>query len=264
MSTGGRFAQKPVPTIETSDLDFNTRDVIGPPCDWHTRTVHVNDTDIVFERHPETSGTAVSVTTNCDPPDMLLLHRKNDVDYWSYEKWCAYRDETLLWTVEIARQMLEEGFVATGYDDNDAGIRTVMTTAGGGFFSSLSSSRNALSRVVAHIRGLRLLQSMAGHSPEWRTGFGGRSVPDDVWGSLAERYETVCGVYHWSRRPPWSSRPQWGPQTVAGHATTVDGNDMFVGEHSDLLWRALTETGLHWTVAVEGWFSQTKQRFDAA
>ena len=34
----------------------------------------------------------------------------------------------------------------------------------------------------------------------------------------------------------------WVPQPTTGYATNHDGDDVFVGEHGDLLWRVLTET----------------------
>ena len=50
-------------------------------------------------------------------------------------------------------------------------------------------------------------------------------------------------LYQRLPRPPWEpDGVPWGPQPVAGHATTINGDDSFVGEHGDLLWRALTET----------------------
>ena len=86
--------------------------------------------------------------------------------------------------------------------------------------------------------GLRLMQSM---SPTALERLGWRTITLRHGGLFDERFEDAFHVY--AMLPPAPRRGAgWGPQPVAGHATTSTGRDVFVGENSDLLWRALTET----------------------
>ena len=55
----------------------------------------------------------MTVTVDCDPPDMMLLARKGDTRYWSANNWSQHYEDRQLWSVDITRRMLEEGFVAT-------------------------------------------------------------------------------------------------------------------------------------------------------
>ena len=104
-----------------------------------------------------------------------------------------------------------------------------------------AAATHTLTAVVAQIRGLRVLQSMAS-TQGWSTKLGGYETPREVPGLLVGCFFDVGDQYLRLQRPPWEDMTPWGPQEPAGHATTHYCGDMFVGEHSDLLWRALTET----------------------
>ena len=179
---------------------------------------------------------------------MMLLARKGDVAYWSSDNWTRHRKDRQMWCSDIVADMLTEGLVATGYSDGNEGISEAAAAA-----SNATTKRHhtphKLTSGVALIRGLRLLQSMAGDSPDWRTKLGGHHIPGHIEGLLQAVFTSVNTAYHQLPRPPWWDHGKpgvpWGPQTTAGHATTVryrSGDPMFVGEHGDLLWKALTET----------------------
>ena len=159
---------------------------------------------------------------------MLLLARKGDADYWSGDNWRKNRKDRRLWSADIARRMLEEGLVKTvdGYSRSGAGIATVMTEA-----TSASKTRHwgphLLTGVVAQIRGMRLLQSMA---PEvgWDTKLGGVGLRSRSNTLLWEGFCDVSRAYDRLQRPPWDDEMEWGPQEEAGHATTDDGGSVYV------------------------------------
>ena len=103
------------------------------------------------------------------------------------------------------------------------------------------NSPHVLTGVVAQLRGLRLIQSMAPDQSNAST-LGGYRIPETTGVLVGDRYDDVLAVYNRLPQPPWEDGVAWGPQPIAGHATTINGHDVFVGEKSDLLWRALTET----------------------
>ena len=99
---------------------------------------------------------------------------------------------------------------------------------------------HVLTGAVAQLRGLRLIQSMT-PSTGWDTMFGGNWLTNQL-PMFRGCFDETLRVYRVLAQPPWTDTEPWGPQPVAGHATTSEGDDVFVGEHADLLWRALTET----------------------
>ena len=177
---------------------------------------------------------------------MLLLARKGDVGYWSGERW-NNNEQRSIWSADICRRMLQEGLVATGYESGADGVCAVMAAACSKNRRHWVDGPHGLSAVVAQIRGLRLLQSMTGLSPDWETTFGGHKMPY-VDGLLDGCFHDTTLIYQKLTRPPWGTATPpgtpWGPQTVAGQATTIDGTDVFVGETGGLIWRALTETDI--------------------
>ena len=232
--TGGRFASKTVPDIN-NDVGFNTG--IGDVNDWTSRKAKLWGLTTTFTRRINSNG-EVTVTTSCDDPAMILLARKGDGEYWSDENWRQHREDRRMWSADIARQMLQDGHVATG--DDDDGITTVMTAATSASKARNRSGKNCLTGLVAQIRGLRLIESMA-PATGWNTKLGGYWLKRNNM-LLWEGYQAVTRVYNRLPQPPWADGAPWGPQEVAGHATTIDGEPIFVGEQGDLLWRALTET----------------------
>ena len=257
---GGRWTNKAAPDIQDGDLGFanETVAVVGPPCDWDRRTVKLWGTKTTFERSVETDDdgdTVTTVTSDCDPPDMMLLARKGDAAYWSGNTWFKHYEDRRTWTADIAVNMLTEGLVATGYSDGDGGIHAAMTAASSPRSRTAQAGSNrhgphALTAVVAQIRGLRLLQSMVGPTADgwWGTTLGGYDVPTESRRLLDACFGAVCSKWLVLPAPPAvdTDPPHvlWGPQRVAGHATVHGDDELFVGEHSDLLWRALTETDL--------------------
>ena len=235
--------------------------VVGPPNGWHQLAVNLWRKQIVFERKVNEDG-AVTVTCDCDDPSMMMLARKNDAAYWSNNVWSKHLKDRRLWSADIACRMLTEGLVATGRGVYDRGIQEAMEAA--------SSPRNrrkhknnvhTLTNAVAQIRGLRFVQSMMPAKHCYGTTLGGYNVPFNAAGLLNGWFNYVRGVYSRLPRPPWDDGVAWGPQETAGHATDVyTGEDVFVGEHSDLMWRALTETDRHWLVAVESHKNQRPGR----
>ena len=243
-STGGWFASKTAPSVnDTDQVGFNTEPGAARR-NWDSRTVKLWGLKTTFSRtveHSRDGEDVVVVTSDCDPPDLVLLAKKGDPKYWNGDTWSKDHKTRRVWCADIARQMLEAGLVAT---DNTIGIRDVMLAAG-----SRTHRRNVaehtLSAAVAQIRGLRMLQSMA-PTTGWVTSFGGCVLPRMSFAVLQHLFDDVLEVYERLLQPPWEpDGVAWGPQPVAGHATTIDGAPMFVGEHSDLLWRALTETDGH-------------------
>ena len=253
-TAGGRYTHKTVPNLKPGrDLCFNNDTGVGPPHDWDQRVMRVGNTRATFTRVVETGDEGegvVTITTDCDPPDMLFLARKGDVDYWSAGNWRRRRKDRRTWTADIAVNMLRQGLVSTGYDqfNYDGGLRAVVD-AGGKEKPGYEHRLGAISLTygVAQIRTLRLLQSMTNNAPRWHTILGGARIPSGVDSLLQQHFESVAELYRRLPQPPWRDPPcvPWGPQTVAGHATTIFGSDVFVGEHGDLMWRALTETDQH-------------------
>ena len=146
--------------------------------------------------------------------------------------------------------MLEEGFVATGYNDDSAGDTCLRCWLLVALRYRRESGEQTLTAVVAQIRGLRLLQSLA-PDEDWSTTFGGYQIPADDTQMLRDCVINVADVYdRLTRRPPWGDGVPWEAQEIAGHAKIRSGlfdagpggQPMFVGENGDLLWRALTET----------------------
>ena len=247
VSAGGRFASKPVPTIN-SDLGFG---VDPPRCGWTERTVKILGSETTFTRTVSEDG-SVSVSTDCDDPTMMLLARKGDAGYWSGNTWSKDHRSRRVWSAEICRRMLEEGLVATSLSDGDP-VRTAMLaassprsrTAGTGLTSIVP---NALTIIVAQIRGLHLIESTA-PADGWVTKLGGYDIPVQRHGLLFDCYNTAASVYRWLPPPPWvDTNPPgevpWRRETIMGHTDVSCGYGpaCFVGEHGDLVWRALTET----------------------
>ena len=251
MPAGGRFTNKTVPSLKDDTIGFGAD---PSPCDWTTHTIKIFGMETTFTRTVDTDG-VVSVATDCDPPDMLLLARKGDRGYWSGNTWSKHHKDRRLWSADIARRMLEEGLVATGWEPDTEPIRTAMLaassprsrTAGTGLSTVVP---HALTTIVAQLRGLRLIESSA-PAEGWATKLGGYNIPARRRGLLSDCFSTAAGVYRWLPPPPWDDADPvgvvpwrwetiWGDRSVsAGH-----GPGCFVGDHGDLVWRALTETNL--------------------
>ena len=253
---GGRWVPKTVPDTTSNDLRFNT-DPVGEPNDWTERVVKIWGLQTVFTRTVNTDddgNTVVSVATDCDDPSLVLLARKGDADYWSGDTWHKHRKDRRVWSADIACRMLEEGFVATGWGADSDAIRVAMSAASSPkdrIVRFVSGRRrfgpHTLTGVVAQIRGLALLQSMA-PAQGWVTKLGGYDIPKNMRELLKKCSLDTLVMYNSLPKPPWDdtdpSGMPWGPQPVAGHANIHldSGRACFVGEHGDLLWRALTET----------------------
>ena len=167
----------------------------------------------------------MSVTADCDDPTTLLLARKGDIGYWSGETWSKHDDDRRIWCSDIACRMLEEGLVATKpgkYSDYREGIAAA-TQAAGGQEHDYTDDPHALTAVVAQIRGLRVLQSMAGHgSPDWYTTLNGWDIPEHTLLLRSVCFNTVARVYSGLCQPPWyPDDALWGPQEVAGMQPTA-------------------------------------------
>ena len=129
-----------------------------------------------------------------------------------------------MWCAEIVRQMSEEGLVACDVE----AIQTAMTAAGDPQ-ELTRETPHFVSVVIAQIRGLRLIESMASQSHRWSTKFGGRDIPQETSDLMAGWFNVVCNMY----------------RSVHHRQPTADIKNSVVGEHGDLLWRALTETDHH-------------------
>ena len=255
-TVAGQFANKPVPDINNEQLGFNTDTAAVKPCGWDRRVARVGKIRTVFTRTVETDETGsavVSVTADCDGPELLLLTKKGDPSYWNFGVWAKDHETRRAWTADITSVMLREGLVDTVNGTGCDGVQTAMTAAARQTRPPDAWPKgwnpHCLTAAVAQIRGLRMLQSMAPPGRYWETKLGGYNLGwlDDRRGLLRDRFEEVCDVYNMLHQPPWDTthlpKTPAGPQPVAGHATTVDGDDfVFVGEHGDLLWRVLTET----------------------
>ena len=246
-AVGGQYTHKTVPDVKADDLGFNAGAVVEPPKnDWSELDVRSSGLRTVFNRTVETDTNGdevVSVTTNCEPPDMMLLARKGDEAYWNSNVWSKQSKDRRLWSADITRQMLEEGFVATIDGSRSGGVHTAMRAASSPKAAGWESSPNVLTGVVAQIRGLRLVQSM-NPADGWNAKFGGHTLRF-VDRLLYRGFVDVYAAYNQLPKPPWEpDGVPWGPQEVAGYATGT-GGDVFVGENGDLLWRALTETDYH-------------------
>ena len=255
VSAGGRFTHKSAPDINN---DFGEQfDTVGAPNDWSTRCVELWGLETTFTR--TVVDDAVTVTVDCDDPAMLLLAKKGDADYWSSSKWAANDHHRRIWCADIVARMLEEGLVATDTGSSVEGIRTAMKHAGGYERVRDRDPYHDLTAVVALLRGLRLIESMKPSltGDLWTDAmFGGEWLVNQT--QLFRTCFDITGrVYERLHQPPWGYTVPWGPQPVAGHATTTDGEHVFVGEHGDLLWRALTETNnAGWSPLKEGVESQ--------
>ena len=241
-----------MPGFDDDQLGFDDDPVgIGEPHDWDRRDVWHGDVRTTFTRRvvTDTTGEQVAVIdTNCDPPDLVLLARKGDVDYLR-DGWRDHPDEHRLWAAEITRQMLEEGLVATRYDGGMDGPHAAMTAAVNDDIDPERFGRHALTGVVAQIRGLRVLQSLAPSTGDVHTMFAGRAIPISVQHLLNDCFENTLRTYRTLPQPPWTDTDPpgtpWGAQLTAGYATNTSRDVVFVGEHGDLVWRALTETDLY-------------------
>ena len=245
--SGGRWASKPVPDIDNG-AGFDSGVLCSAACRTK-HTVKLWGLSTTFERSISDNG-EVSVTTDCDDPTLLLLARKGDKDYWCGNTWTNNHEDRRTWSADIACRMLDEGLVATtnrAGDEDGSGIRLVMDFATSNVSRDSYSTPHVLTAAVAQIRTLRLLQSMA-PTNGWETKLDAYRLPRDSQTLLSDRFTDVLNVYSTLPRPPWTDPPgvPWGLQHTAGHATsTHDGTDVFVGEHSDLIWRALTEPDHH-------------------
>ena len=249
VSEGGRYTTKPVPEVADTELGFG-----NDPADWSERKVKLWGLTTTFTRTVDDDGT-VTVAASCDTPELVLLAHKGDIGYWCGNAWSKDHKTRRVWSAAIAVEMLNEGFVGVG-DDTGDGIRAVMNAAASPK-PARSVDPHTLTSIVAHIRGARLLQSMAPQTG-WSTELGGYDLPTGIQRLLSHCFETTEQVYQRLRQPPWGDDVAWGPQHVAGHAITSGYTDMFVGTHGDLLWRALTETDLYGRSALN---QKLRERF---
>ena len=86
-------------------------------------------------------------------------------------------------------------------------------------------SRIELTGVVARLRGMALIESMQSSTrfAGWRTRFGGYDIPRETPRLLTTCFDDTLRVYNQLPQPPWVDDVDWGPQEVAGHATTLEG-----------------------------------------
>ena len=244
VATGGQFTGREVPGV---DSDLDDLDSVGVEGEWpRSVVVHGYGEHVVFNTEPVgDDADALVVTTNCEPPDMLLLARKGDAEYWSNGRWWDHPAEVRLWSAEIIRQMLQDGLVST--IDTAAAARDAIHAASSPEYEPWRFTPHVLTGAVAQIRGLRLIQSMAPQSSSWETTFGGHRVENSQHGQdvlLRNRYRGLHDVYAALPQPPWVNGP-------AGYVTNGHGLDVFVGVNGDLLWRALTETDHHGTSVLK-------------
>ena len=229
-------------------LDGSATPLIGEPFDWvqHRAMFGEHGDVVVFNRvveYDNENNKVVTITADCDPPDMLLLARKGDIDYWSGDNWLD-DDGVRCWCVDIAVNMLRDGLVATYPTSWDSyGIECVLQAPLTHVLPKQRGGPHILSEQVALVRALRLIQSMtAGTSRHWETWLTARRLPREAPKLLTDIADRILCEYDLLPQPPWQDGVPWGPQPVAGNATTKTGNGMFVGEQSDLIWRALTES----------------------
>ena len=78
------------------------------------------------------AGTAVTVSTDCDVPSLVLLARKGNPEYWNGDIWFNHTKDRRVWSADIVHRMLEEGHVATGtLGDGGTGPQVAVDAAGG-------------------------------------------------------------------------------------------------------------------------------------
>ena len=245
---GGQYIPKKQPHTKPENIYFDD-DVygIGVPLDWDKRDVRVRGSRTVFERIVETDETgneSVTITSTCDGPELLFLARKGDPKYWNGDTWAKDHKTRRTWCADITLTMLREGAISTGYGAGVEGAQTAMTAAASQRRPRKGWGAHVLTGTVAQIRGLRVLQSVAPQK-DWNTKLGGFKLPSEVDDLLCARFDNIVDTYHSLPRPPWNETDPpgtpWGPQPVAGQATNRWDQNVFVGENSDLLWRALTE-----------------------
>ena len=244
---GGQYTTKPVPDINSDPVRFNIDPVRMPePSSWTERTARVRWGRVTFTRTVDEDG-AVTISTGCDPADMLLLTKKGDPRYWNDTNWVNDLSTRKMWCADITAQMLSEGLVDVAYTGTEGGVENQsggVSTAMNAVSSNqrfIASGPHVLTGMVAPIRGLRLLQSMA-PDDGWRTRLGGINIPTETRMLLYCCYVNAAREYSTLPKPPWYDGVAWKVQTVAGHAVNGWGDRCFVGEHGDLVWRALTET----------------------
>ena len=238
---------KTVPDIDNTAVGFNddaATDTPTNPPGWNELTVTVAGIQTTFTRSVETDSdgnSVVSVEADCDDPSMLLLARKGDADYWNGDTWAKDHPNRRLWCADITAAMLRQGLVAADPHWNGEGPQTAMFAAGHVHYTSTLGA-HGLTAVIAQIRGVRLLQTMA-PAGRWKTTLGGYIVPLEIHRLMSDSFNDISRVYDGLPQPPWDHTP-WGPQPVAGCAAGkfADEPRVFVGEHTDLIWRALTET----------------------
>ena len=260
VSEGGRYATKPVPDLVDSELGFSNQQA-GPSDDWTERKVKLWGLTTTFTRTVDDDGTA-TVAPSCGPAELVLLAHKGDHAYWVGKTWWKDNKTRRVWAADITCRMLEEGFVGVG-DDTGDGIRAAMTAAaspkkrdpsyqkpsvryrdGTNSTTTVAYGPHTLTGVVAQIRGLRLVQSMAPADGGSLT-FGGFQLRSGAERILLRCFEDAATMYEHLRRGFRTDGPPWDPQPPTGYAATGRRAEVFVGEHGDLLWRALTETDLH-------------------
>ena len=250
---GGQFTNKTTPTIKNSDVGFNT-DVVLEPSDWTKRTARVGRLRTVFTRTVDTDNehnTVTSIESDRDDRTLILLARKGDPKYWNGNTWAKDHATRRMWCADIAVQMLREGLVDTSYGNGSDGIQTAMTQAAQQTKRSKKWDPHCLTGTVAQIRGLRLLQSMA-PAEGWDTKLAGLMLPWRTRDLLWECFSTARRVCEMLPQPPWGDAEPWGQQRTAGHTEHRSGNELFVGENGDLIWKALTETDYNgWSPAKE-------------
>ena len=227
---GGRYTNKDAPTIKTDSLGFDdTAAGIGPSNNWtELDVVLFCDTKTRFRRTVETDSDGnqvVSVESDCDPADMLLLARKGDADYWSGDNWTKHGHDRRTWAAGIAVDMLSEGLIATRYDDGDAALYDTQAAGVHAAMNAAASTddrsgydtqhvQHVLTRCVAQIRGLRLIESMR-PSDARDTTLGIYGIPRDtrellascfydtydMYGRLTRPHGTTQGVFRGGRNP---------------------------------------------------------------
>ena len=125
------------------------------------RTARVGHLHAVFERTVETGddgNKVVTITTNCDPPEVMLLARKGDAGYWSDDIWYLNREDRRMWCADITLTMLQQGLISTSPSPGtDDGVRAAMKAASNQHqpIGLGAPWGHSLTEVVAQIRGLR-------------------------------------------------------------------------------------------------------------